>query len=244
MKVFVLGHKGMLGHVVTQYLTDKGVEVETTNYRWPSLEFKKRVKEYRGDYIINCIGAIPQKTDKFEINYKLPVWLDINTKTNNIYCGTDCEDTLSEYGKSKLKISNWLKNHSKRTKIIKTSVYGPELGTNYSLMEWFLFQTKDIEGHAGYYWNGNSTLTWSEWCYNIMHDWDRYGKENILEGECNSKFTLLNILKEVFNKDINITPVDKPSINKCLEGNIKTKPLKDQILQLKSWIDENKYLYL
>jgi len=244
MKVFVLGHRGMLGHVVTQYLSEKGVEVDTTNFRWPSLEFKKRVKEYRGDYIINCIGAIPQKTDKFEINYKLPVWLDINTKAKNIYSGTDCEDTLSEYGISKLKISNWLKLHSNRTKIIKTSIYGPELGTNYSLMEWFLSQTKDIEGHAGYCWNGNSTLTWSEWCYNIMHDWDRYDKENVLEGECSSKYTLLTILKEVFNKEINITPVDDPSINKCLKGNIKTKSLKQQILQLKSWIDKNKYLYL
>ena len=40
MKVLVLGHKGMLGHMVTKYLLDNDVEVITTSIRWPESPFK------------------------------------------------------------------------------------------------------------------------------------------------------------------------------------------------------------
>ena len=52
MKVLVLGHKGMLGHMVTKYLLDNDVEVITTSVRWPESPFKLGI---RLDYVINCI---------------------------------------------------------------------------------------------------------------------------------------------------------------------------------------------
>ena len=33
MKVLVLGHKGMLGHMVTKYLTDQNLQVVTIQWR-------------------------------------------------------------------------------------------------------------------------------------------------------------------------------------------------------------------
>ena len=35
MKILVLGHKGMLGHMVVKYLQDKNVYVNTLKTRWP-----------------------------------------------------------------------------------------------------------------------------------------------------------------------------------------------------------------
>ena len=79
MKVLILGHKGMLGHMVSKLLISKGIEVKklfTPNKnRWPSSNFKNDIKSFKGDYIINCIGAIHQRTNQFNINWELPQWL-------------------------------------------------------------------------------------------------------------------------------------------------------------------------
>ena len=243
MKVLVLGHKGMLGHVVAQYLKEQEVEVETTNFRWPSLDFKKRIKQFRGDYIINCIGAIPQKTDKFEINYKIPTWIDINSSCKVIHPASDYEENTHGYFQSKYNSSYWIKNHSKRTKIIKSSIIGPELKTKYSLFEWFLSQSDNVEGYSDYYWNGNTTLTWAKECYKILNKWDEYKIENTLTGECISKYQLLEKINKVFKKNIKINKIKTKQINKCLTGDIKTNSIENQLIELKSWIDKNKFLY-
>ena len=65
MKVFVLGHNGMLGHMVHKYLSTKDCHVITTDLRWPIKNFKNKIIDFNGDFIINCIGAIHQKTNNF-----------------------------------------------------------------------------------------------------------------------------------------------------------------------------------
>ena len=52
MRILILGHTGMLGHMVHKYLTSKLLTVETAQHRWPSQEFKEFIKDYDGDFII------------------------------------------------------------------------------------------------------------------------------------------------------------------------------------------------
>ena len=73
-----------------------------------------------------------------------------------------------EYGKSKKMSAEWIKKEGKKTKIIKTSIFGPEINSKASLMEWFLSQKGEIDGYSQYYWNGNSTLTWAKYCLELM----------------------------------------------------------------------------
>ena len=235
MKVLILGHKGMLGHMVRKFFESKGIECITTDCRWPSPCFKNSVQEFEGDFIINCIGAIHQRTDQFDINWELPQWLDENLSCKIIHPGTDCEMDDDNYGNSKRIAAEWIKKEAKNTKIIKTSIFGPELNTKASLMEWFLSQEGEINGYSEYYWNGNTTLTWAQYCLYLMFNWDKLPVENVLEGECVSKYNLLLMLKEVYNKDIIINPIDNPTFNKCLIGTIKTLPLKEQIIALKEF---------
>lgn len=235
MKVLILGHKGMLGHMVHKFFKSKGIECITTDCRWPSPCFKNLVQEFEGDFIINCIGAIHQRTDQFDINWELPQWLDKNLSSKIIHPGTDCEMDDDNYGNSKRIAAEWIKEKANNTKIIKTSIFGPELNTKASLMEWFLSQEGEINGYSEYYWNGNSTLTWAQYCLYLMFHWDELPTENILEGECVSKYNLLLLLKKVYNKDIIIKPIDSPSFNKCLKGTVKTLPLKEQIIALKEF---------
>jgi len=73
MKVLVIGHTGMLGNAVCKYLNtqkDVSVVIFSKKNRWPFDSFKKSVVKFDGDYIINCIGAIPQRTNQFEVNYE------------------------------------------------------------------------------------------------------------------------------------------------------------------------------
>ena len=244
MKVLVLGHKGMLGHMVSKLLTSKGIEVEkifiTKKNRWPSSNLKNDIKSFKGDYIINCIGAIHQRTNQFNINWELPQWLDKNTNCKIIHPGTDCEMDDDDYGNSKRIAAEWIKSSSKNTKIIKTSILGPELNTKASLMEWFLSQTGEVNGNSEYYWNGNTTLTWAKFCLHLMENWDSEDIETILEGERISKYHLLLMLKEVYGKhDITINPINEPTMDKCLKGKIKTPKLIDQLKDMKYFYNIN-----
>ena len=238
MKVLVLGHNGMLGNVVCDYLREvKDVSVLTTRFRWSSDSFKLSVKNFDGDYVINCIGAIPQKTNKFEINYELPMWLDDNANCRIIHPATDCEMDDDEYGKSKFKAGRHLSLHGRNTKQIVTSIIGHELETNFSLLDWFLSSDGEVFGWSEHYWNGNTTLEWAKQAYTMMTDWEKYAKRTVVSTNCISKYELLTIIKEVYNKDIIINENDSVKANKCLNGQIKTTPIKEQLKELKVFYD-------
>ena len=235
MKVFVLGHKGMLGHMVKKYLTYKNIEVITTTERWPNL--KNKILNFNGDYIINCIGPIPQRTTQFNINWELPIWLDLNVPCKVIHPGTDCEMDNDDYGISKNVSGNYIRNLSKQTKSIKTSIIGPELSTNFSLMNWFLSQKSEVFGYTQAIWNGNTTLEWAKQCLMLMKNWNDtiyYFNEITIYSQNISKFELLNIIKKIFNKDIKINPKDLGK-NKSLSGTIYTKGIESQLIELKKF---------
>ena len=45
LKVLILGHKGMLGHMVNKYLSEKeNCELIITDLRWPTDKFKKNIQ--------------------------------------------------------------------------------------------------------------------------------------------------------------------------------------------------------
>lgn len=231
MKVLVLGHNGMLGHMVVKYLQSQNINVVTTLKRFPNWDIETMFNGI--DYVVNCIGAIPQRTSYFSINYELPKWLSkIDVKV--IHPGTDCEIDNDEYGQSKKKASNYIKNNSTNTKILKTSIIGPELNSRASLMEWFLSQKQEVQGYTKAMWNGNTTLEWAKQCLQLMNNWDAYQVETIIASNNISKYEILVILKNIFNKKTSIKPIDKGK-NKCLIGNIYTNSLMDQLIELKKF---------
>tara|TARA_Y100000034_G_C6826845_1_gene372862 strand:+ start:14 stop:733 length:720 start_codon:yes stop_codon:yes gene_type:complete len=235
IKILLLGHKGMLGHMVKKYfISISNIKIIIIEDRYPSIGFKENIKNIKCDYIINCIGAIPQRTTDFSINYELPIWLEENTTSKIIHPGTDCEMDNDEYGLSKAKASKYLIENGKRTKILKTSIIGPELNTKASLLEWFLDQEGEVFGYTKAMWNGNTTLQWAKQCFHLIENWDNYKVLTILEGECISKYNMLNIIKEIFKKDIKILPKELGK-NKLLKGDIITPNFRQQILELKNY---------
>lgn len=237
IKILLLGHKGMLGHMVLKYLNTKGLNIETTNLRWPSEDFKEYIKNYDGDFIINCIGAIHQRTKVFDVNWELPIFLDFYSNSKIIHPGTDCEMDNDNYGISKKIARDFIINSSTKTKSIKTSIIGPEIKSKFSLMEWFLSNDdfSNVFGYSEYFWNGNTTLTWAEYCYELINNWNEFQKETILSSTCISKKEILDSINDVFERKIVVTPKDDIKHNKCLEGHITTPHIKKQLEKLKNF---------
>ena len=212
------------------------------DHRWESLEFKNFIKNNRFDFIINCIGAIHQKTKEFSINYELPIWLGQNSSAKIIHPGTDCEMDKDEYGISKKMARDFIIDNSLNTKIIKTSVIGTELDSCYSLMSWFLSNpdNSEVKGFSKQMWNGNTTLTWAKFCLDLINNWEKYKKENVLYSDCVSKYEILTSINNTFGRNIKITPSDSILIDKCLLWDIKTPHISVQLQELKEFIEDGK----
>jgi dTDP-4-dehydrorhamnose reductase len=238
INVMILGHTGLLGNMVSKYLKmQTGIKIIENTHRWPSDEFKKFIKISSPDYIINCIGAIHQRVSDFSINYDLPVWLS-SVQSRIIHPGTDCEMDSDPYGISKKRASDFIKIESNNTKIIKTSIIGPELNSKYSLMSWFLSNPdgSNVNGFSNQYWNGNTTLTWANFCLELIKNWSDYGIENILYSDCISKYELLYHINKIWGRNIIINRFESPySLNKCLEGNIRKEHIEKQLIELKEF---------
>jgi len=237
MKILVLGHRGMLGHMVHKYLsTKKDCELITINSRWSDEDFIRNVLSFNGNYIINCIGAIHQRKTEFDVNVDLPIWLDSNcVDCRIIHPGTDFETDGDRYGVSKKEASEYILKKGRVTKIIKTSIFGPELISRSSIFEWFMNSENEVGGWTENYWNGITTLQWTKICYDMLVSWDSYEIVNIPATECISKYQLLNLIKKVFNKDIIVNKDSSMRANRCLSGTLKVKDINKQLLELKEF---------
>ena len=66
MRVFVLGHRGMLGHVVARFLEQQGCEVVTSPARYGGAARDSLVEAVRNSgciWVVNALGRIKQKTE-------------------------------------------------------------------------------------------------------------------------------------------------------------------------------------
>ena len=240
MKILILGHTGMLGNCVYKYLSSfKNIETFTVDGRWPDDDFLTQIVNAddlkQVDYVINCIGAIPQRTKDFEINYELPIWLDRNLECRVIHPGTDCEMDNDHYGVSKVNASDYIKNDGEITKIIKTSIIGHELNSSNSLLDWFLNSEDDVSGYTKAMWNGNTTLEWAKTCLDLINNWNSWETETIIKSYCISKFELLLEISDVYNKDIKVKKNNSVVMDKCLTNGKQRNPIGIQLKELKEF---------
>ena len=250
MRVLVLGHAGMLGRAVVQFYREK-CAVGVTKYRWPSNSFKDVIRNFNGDLLINCIGAIPQKTTDFTINYGLPQFIieNLHPDTKYIHPDTDCvfdgkiavgelynkrqsSNATEEYGLSKASIMRFQGTPSLR--IVRSSVIGIDKH-NQLLLSWFLSQTKAVNGYVNHYWNGITTHAWAQMSKHIFDYWDHFDILTQVGTVPISKYSLLCLIKDVFNKQIKINEAEGThTINRCLQTDIEVAPIKQQLEELQN----------
>lgn len=263
MKILVLGHTGMLGNAVYKYFQSNNIEIETIpfEYRWDSNEYKEKILKSKAEFVINCVGAIPQRKpsdDYYELlNVELPIFLETTGKkilhpsTDCIFSGklgypnkynkTDKPDAYDLYGKSKAKIDNFIQNNFLNTKMIRTSIFGHELFGHVSLLDWFL-STDDnevINGYSNYYWNGISTLQWAKEADKMIANWGEMPTLVQLGSEGMAKSEFLRLIAKIYDKPNQINDFKMVvDTNKILESDWEMLSLDQQLNELREFYNK------
>ncbi len=256
--ILVLGHKGMLGRaVIGHFSTLPEYHIETISHRFGDEAFEAAVRESQADFVINCIGKIPQKhpvAGEYDLlNVELPTFLESTGKCivhpstdcefkgtippGEAYTKTDIRDADDEYGMSKACISKRIEEEFQNTKIIRTSIIGHEEATSVALLDWFLSQEGKVRGYTNHYWNGITTLEWAKQCTRLIADWDNSPALNQLGTEKHhSKYDILTIARDVYEKDIEIESfTTEITVNKCLLSDRPLPDLETQLSELRSF---------
>ena len=106
----------------------------------------------------------------------------------------------------------------KNTLTIRKSVIGHELISKNGLLEWFLSQNKSVEGYKNVIFSGTTVLELAILIEKyIIPRSDLKGILNI-SGESISKFNLLKVIADIYNKKIDIIPNEIIKLDRSLDG--------------------------
>lgn len=260
-RVFVLGHRGMLGHVVARYLAEQGHEIVTSPLRYSGKPQDALLQTVRGSgcaWVVNAIGSIPQKTPDdaqyFLLNTLLPLHLLLEMQADQrlIHPSTDCVFTGREGGYASVDrkdcedvygLSKALGDQVSldgRVLVMRASVIGPDLGAGVGLLGWFLKQRGTVKGYTNRFWNGITTLEWARAAQEVMAGKAPQSRGMVQLGvlERYSKYQMLGLFNEIWHRDVVIeasAPV--PAVDRTLQPEWVRKPLREQLLELKAWME-------
>jgi len=241
----------MAGHIITRYLEslnkyeiiNASLEKLRDDTIIINVEDKELVKEIiiknKPDIVINCIGLlIRASADRpamaIYLNSYFPHYLaelgkQMNFKT--IHLSTDCvfsgekggynendvKDAKDIYGQSKA--LGEIVNEKDLT--LRTSIIGPEIiegGTG--LFHWIMNQSGKIGGYGEVFWTGLTTLELAK-AIDSAIDQDLTSLYHLVPNEKISKFDLLQLIKEIWNRPIDISKNNEPKSDKSLLNNRK-----------------------
>lgn len=248
MKVAILGHGGMLGHVVEAVCKREGFK--TNGYGRAALDVYPRKLNDVGtklsnllgmdvDYVVNCIGAIKPTFDKAAdvsvpiytnavFPHQLATWGEL-TDTKIIHITTDCvfNGRRGQYTEADIHDALDLYGKSKslgephNAMVLRTSIFGPEQGgRKRSLLEWVKSQAgKEIRGFTNHYWNGLTTLELSHAIAEIISaDVWQQGVYHLFSEDIN-KYEMVSAISEAYNLDIDVEPFETET---CVDRTLRT----------------------
>lgn len=217
------------------YLESIIADVDVSNWK----TITKTFSEVQPDIVINCIGLIKQHSiskqhiNAIEINSLLPHRLAslcdeygaklIHFSTDCVFKGdqgmykNDAEANSTDlYGRSKALGEVSYGNHL----TLRTSIIGHELNSKVSLVDWFLSQDKETNGFCNAIFSGLPT------CYiakllieKILPNKDLKGIYNLSVNPID-KYTLLNLISDVYGKEIFINKYDDFYIDRSLNSKV------------------------
>ena len=279
MKVLVLGAAGTAGHVIALYLKENGWVVDTLSAKnrldrntyfinvMNQAKFAKFLDSKKYDAIVNCIGLLVKQSQERKdlavyLNSYLPHFLEFyytNTSTKIIHLSTDRILPNLKNDKSKT-MAYEDETYYDRTKSLgeiindkdltfRMSIIGPDMRkTGGGLFNWFWNQTGEISGYNKVLWSGVTTVELAK-AVRAAIEQNLTGIYNLTSKNNISKFNLLRLLKEVFNRsDITIKPddniiLDRTLINHSHDFDFTVSDYKAMLGDMKKWIDSHNYLY-
>jgi dTDP-4-dehydrorhamnose reductase len=244
MRIFVLGATGMLGHRVAEQLSEDGLDVvkvsrtSGTQFDFEASDFTRfsELTDLREeDWVINCIGWIPQKAsgdhefDKrraYRLNASLLrqiqeeqgklnfAWLQIGTDCvfdgeNGNYVESSEKRATDLYSETKIEGETY----TKRAVQIRASIIGMDRTSNSGLFEWFesLPFGASVKGYTNHFWNGVTTNAFAKLASGLVQTNKREPRfQHWVPLGHASKYELLLIFKKHLGRDdVGVIPVER-----------------------------------
>jgi dTDP-4-dehydrorhamnose reductase len=208
-----------------------GVDVESQD------SLIKVFDKVRPQVIINCVGLVKQLAESADplqavpINTLLPHRLlalgkmigarIIHISTDCVFSGaqgmyreTDFPDADDLYGRTKL----LGELHDFGAITLRTSIIGRELSAANSLIGWFLAQTGTVNGYTKAIFSGLPTVELAR----VVRDYvlpnnELHGLYHVAAQPTN-KYDLLQIVKQIYSKEITIVPAETVCIDRSLDA--------------------------
>jgi dTDP-4-dehydrorhamnose reductase len=231
VKVLVLGASGMLGHRVARQL--QGLElIAPTRNEYEVGESLAKFALTDTDWVVNCIGSIPQKKPELKtlvkVNHHFPHLIATETSAKVIQIATDCafsgdtggyheashKDARDPYGISKIagEVRSFMN--------LRCSIIGPELTGKKSLFEWVRTQPQSarLDGYVNHFWNGVTTDAFARVVNAVISNNLFYrGMHHLIPHDSVSKYQLIGMIAERLGRtDLEITPKITERVNRTL----------------------------
>lgn len=275
-KVLVIGKTGMLGHVVYRYFEKKDYIVCGTSrdrmsaYYLDVLDNYKQIEDIlengNFDVVINCIGVLNRDAEEnpdkaILINSFFPHYLDKLSKKNGfklVHISTDCvfNGKLGEYSEDSIKDATSIYGKSKalgeinndRNVTLRTSIIGPDMNPKgIGLFKWFMGQSGSVNGFDKVIWTGVTTIELAKQIEVAINN-NLCGLFHVVNGSKIDKYSLLNLIKEEFGKEIDINRDSEYVSDKSLivtrdDFVFDVSSYEKMIKEMKDWIIENSDIY-
>jgi dTDP-4-dehydrorhamnose reductase len=234
MKVYIIGHTGMLGKYVSTYLSDfyeivnigrKEIDVSKINEKELKISLiNLGINE--NDVLINCAGTIKPRVDELGdlnailVNSVFPrvvsnVCEILNVKM--IHPTTDCVYTgnKGKYNENDKYDVNDIYGMSKalgepkNCTVIRTSIIGEEVNQGRSLVEWVKSEKNNtVNGFTNHFWNGMTCLQFAIICKQIIDEnlfW--LGTKHLHSNTVNKK-ELVELISDIYELNLNVKSVE------------------------------------
>lgn len=185
-------------------------------------EINSVIENVEPDLIINCIGMLIRSSKSnpdqtiYGNAYFPYILKDLANKKNAklIHISTDCvfsgkdgnytehsfKDATDIYGLSK----NLGEINDSENLTIRTSIIGPEIKRNgEGLFHWFMHQGANVNGFKSNFWSGVTTLELAKFIDWVI-DNPLNGLFHLTNNQAISKYDLLHIFNDVFDKNVTI----------------------------------------
>jgi len=187
--------------------------------------------------VVNCVGLVKQLAEAndaiaaIKINALLPHQLAqycqqvnarlIHVSTDCVFSGQkgnyveqDLPDAQDLYGRSKLLGEVDYNNAI----TLRTSIIGHEINSNHGLVDWFLTQTRPIEGYRKAVFSGLPTVELARIIRDFVIPYPTlHGTYHVSASPIN-KYELLKLIATTYNRSLDITPSDQLVINRSLDS--------------------------
>jgi len=253
-KVFVLGHRGMLGHVVARVFEADGYQVCVSDARFDGElagGLLEQVRRSGCEVVVNCIGTTPERADArtlLLVNALLPQALAalgtgsllIHASSDGVFSGRaggyrigQAPDAEDPYGLSK-RLGD-LCVELGRVVVFRTSIVGPDSKAR-SLLSWYLAQRDPVQGFVDQRWNGITSLSWGRCALRAARGEFSLGVHHLACAEPLSKARLLMAIREAFGAGPEIAPSPSGNpLDRTLEPTCRLADIQTQLVELFDW---------